>query len=473
MLPRSMCAACSSRRCRSISSPLACGRWVSTLAMSRRRSATAIETSPAATSTPARARLLVRSLGELRSLSEIRDLPIDGGRRKLSDIADVRRGYPKQEEFNFLNGKEAVTARVYKTSTANLLEVADAVKAELAEIRNHPDAEGLELRVYRDSSEDVRNGLGQLESAGAIGGLLAIVFLYLFLRKFRTTLLIGLAIPISIVLTFVIMYLLRQAHLSTITINIMSLMGLMLALGMLVDNSVVVIESIFRHVQDLGEDARTAALHGTSAVAMPIVASTLTTICVFVPLIFLASSGRRLHALPHRRRRDDRDRDGLFATRRPDGGAYDGRFPAAWRDVAPLRAGRVDVPELRAAARLESEPPGQVLRRGRRDSVGRLHDAPRDRADLLAALARASSGPARRDAPQLLARRDARHVRGGRGAPRQPAGAARDRRRGVRVSARWPPAPRLARRQPDRHLPQARRGVAAFHPPRSRTRSAE
>ncbi len=236
-------------------------------------------------------RLLVRSLGELRSLSEIRDLPIDGGRLKLSDIADVRRGYPKQEEFNFLNGKEAVTARVYKTSTANLLEVADAVKAELAEIRNHPDAEGLELRVYRDSSEDVRNGLGQLASAGAIGGLLAIVFLYLFLRKFRTTLLIGLAIPISIVLTFVIMYLLRQAHLSTITLNIMSLMGLMLALGMLVDNSVVVIESIFRHVQDLGEDARTAALHGTSAVAMPIVASTLTTICVFVPLIFLASSG--------------------------------------------------------------------------------------------------------------------------------------------------------------------------------------
>ena len=122
-------------------------------------------------------------------------------------------------------------------------QVADAVKAELAEIRNHPDAEGLDLRIYRDSSEDVRNGLGQLASAGAIGGLLAIVFLYLFLRKFRTTLLIGLAIPISIVLTFVIMYLLRQAHLSTITINIMSLMGLMLALGMLVDNSVVVIES--------------------------------------------------------------------------------------------------------------------------------------------------------------------------------------------------------------------------------------
>jgi len=86
----------------------------------------------------------------------------------------------------------------------------------------------------------------------------------------------------------------RQSGLSTITLNIMSLMGLMLALGMLVDNSVVVIESIYRHVQDLGEDAKTAALRGTSEVAMPIIASTATTICVFVPMIFITSSGSGL-----------------------------------------------------------------------------------------------------------------------------------------------------------------------------------
>ena len=92
-------------------------------------------------------------------------------------------------------------------------------------------------------------------------------------------------------LTFVIMYFMRQLEFSEITINIISLMGLMLALGMLVDNSIVVIESIFRHHEELGEDSRTAALRGTSEVAMPIMASTLTTICVFVPLIFLGSLG--------------------------------------------------------------------------------------------------------------------------------------------------------------------------------------
>ncbi len=169
-----------------------------------------------------------------------------------------------------------------------------------------PEAEGLQTRVYRDSSIDVRKGLGQLRNAGVVGGLLAVAFLFFFLRKVRTTFLVALAIPICVVFTFAILYLMRQAGMSTITINIMSLMGLMLALGMLVDNSVVVIESIFRHVQDLGEDARTAALRGTSEVAMPIIASTATTICVFVPLHLHVLERRRLHALHDRPRGDGR-----------------------------------------------------------------------------------------------------------------------------------------------------------------------
>jgi HAE1 family hydrophobic/amphiphilic exporter-1 len=236
-------------------------------------------------------RLLVRSLGEYESLDEIRAQPLGASGLRLGDVAEVSYSFPRQDEFNFLNGREAVTVRVYKASTANLLAVADLVKAELAVIEKMPDAEGLQTRLYRDSSVDVRQGLGQLRDAGVVGGVLAVAFLFFFLRKLRTTLLIALAIPISVVFTFAILYLLRQSGASTITLNIMSLMGLMLALGMLVDNSVVVIESIYRHVQDLGEDARTAALRGTSEVAMPIIASTATTICVFVPLIFITSSG--------------------------------------------------------------------------------------------------------------------------------------------------------------------------------------
>jgi HAE1 family hydrophobic/amphiphilic exporter-1 len=236
-------------------------------------------------------RFLVRAIGEFQGLDDIRSQPLNASGLTIGDVAEVSYSFPRQEEFNFLNGTEALTVRVYKASTANLLAVADRTKAELATIHEMPEAEGLQTRVYRDSSIDVRKGLGQLRNAGVIGGILAVLFLFFFLRKVRTTFLVAFAIPICVVFTFAILYLMRQAGMSNITINIMSLMGLMLALGMLVDNSVVVIESIFRHVQDLGEDSRTAALRGTSEVAMPIIASTVTTMCVFIPLIFISSQG--------------------------------------------------------------------------------------------------------------------------------------------------------------------------------------
>ena len=236
-------------------------------------------------------KLTVRSVGEFHTVEEIEKLPIGTTGVRIKDIADVAYTYPRQDSFNFLNDQEAVTISVYKSSTANLLDVVDAAKAELARIEAMPQAAGLSTRVLRDASVDVRKGLGQLRNAGLIGGVLAVIFLFLFLQKVRTTALVALAIPISIVLTFVILYFLRQLGVVTTTINVVSLMGLMLAVGMLVDNSVVVIESISRHFTDFDEDAKTAALRGTSAVAMPIIASTLTTMCVFIPMIFLANTG--------------------------------------------------------------------------------------------------------------------------------------------------------------------------------------
>jgi HAE1 family hydrophobic/amphiphilic exporter-1 len=236
-------------------------------------------------------KLVVRSVGQFRTLEEIEELPVNGGSIRLKDVADVRYTFPRQDDFNFLNDKQAVTLSVFKASTANLLDVVDGVKAELAAIQSMPTASGLSTRVLEDSSVDVREGLGQLRDAGVLGGLFAVVFLFLFLRRIRTTGLVAISIPISIVLTFVLLYFLRQAGAINTTLNIISLMGLMLAVGMLVDNSVVVIESISRHFTDLGEDARTAALRGTSAVAMPIIASTATTMCVFIPMVFLGVSG--------------------------------------------------------------------------------------------------------------------------------------------------------------------------------------
>ncbi len=236
-------------------------------------------------------RLLVRTVGEFQSADEIRRMPIRADGLRVGDIADVKFGYPDKYEYSFLNGAEAIAMAVNKNSDANLLAVVNRVKGELEAIQATPEGEGLEVRHFHDASVDVNQGLTELSRSGLIGGGLAIVFMFLFLRKFRTTLLVALAVPLSLVMTFVMMYLGRQAGVTDITLNVMSLMGLMLAIGMLLDNSIVVIESIFRHRQELGDDARESALLGTSDVAMPIICSTATTICVFVPLIFVGGGG--------------------------------------------------------------------------------------------------------------------------------------------------------------------------------------
>jgi HAE1 family hydrophobic/amphiphilic exporter-1 len=237
-------------------------------------------------------KLLVRALGEFTTPEEIRRLPINASGLRFEDVAEVTYDFPQQETFNFLNGVAALTVRINKTSSSNLLEVVDRVKVELKRIEALPEAEGIAVRIYADASQDVRKGLGQLSNAGLLGGLMAIIAVYLFLRRFRTTLVVAVAIPISVIGTFILIYFMRQVGMLDITLNVISLAGLMLALGMLVDNSIVVIESIFRHRNDLNEDSRTAALAGTSEVALPIVASTATTMCVFLPLIFLAGGGR-------------------------------------------------------------------------------------------------------------------------------------------------------------------------------------
>ena len=234
----------------------------------------------------------VRTVGEFGSLDEIRQLPINARGLRLSDVADVAYAFPTQEDFNFLNGTESLTVSINKASTANLLAVVDRVKEELEAIAALPEAEGMKYRTFSDASVDVRVGLGQLRDAGLVGGALAILAVFLFLRRFRTTALVAVAIPISVIATFVLLYFLRQAGVLDITINVVSLAGLMLALGMLVDNSIVVIESIFRHRNELKEDSVTAAIRGASEVALPIVASTATTMCVFLPLIFLGGGGR-------------------------------------------------------------------------------------------------------------------------------------------------------------------------------------
>jgi len=234
-------------------------------------------------------KFLVRSIGEISHPSEIGLIPINGTRVRLQDLGSVSFTYPEKDYYQRLNQKEAVSLRVYKSSTANVVEVAESVKEVVQQLRSDPAMEKLIIATFFDQSVEITRSLDNLRNAGIIGGLLAVVMLFLFLLKFRSTLIIALAIPISILCTFTFMYLLRRVADFNITLNIISLSGLMLAVGMLVDNSVVVLENIYRYREE-GKGSYEAAVRGAGEVAMPVSAATLTTIIVFVPLIFTSQS---------------------------------------------------------------------------------------------------------------------------------------------------------------------------------------
>ena len=203
----------------------------------------------------------VRTMGEFKSIDEIAQVPIRGSQLVLGDIADVRFGYPEKTRFQRLNSNEAIVLEIYKSSTANVVEVATNVKKLLNDLRQEKKLATLSLHIIRDQSEEIQTSLENLAMAGIFGALLATLVLFIFLRKVRSTIIIAIAIPISIIATALLMYILRLAPFnSQITLNIVSLSGLMFAVGMLVDPAVVVLENIFRHKQEEGLDARQAAI---------------------------------------------------------------------------------------------------------------------------------------------------------------------------------------------------------------------
>ena len=230
----------------------------------------------------------LRTMGEFQEAWEIEELPLAGGLLTLGDIADVRYDFPEKTSFSRLDRNESINIYVYKASTANVVEVCQAAKAELERVAAIPRyADLFSFQVMSDQSEDILTSIHDLAQAGLIGGLLACVVLFVFLRKFRSTLIIAAAIPVSVLCTFGFMYLLRVGAGSDININLVTLMGLMVAIGMLVDASVVVLENIFRHKQDKGLGAMEAAVQGTKEVGVAVVASVATTISVFASFFFL------------------------------------------------------------------------------------------------------------------------------------------------------------------------------------------
>jgi HAE1 family hydrophobic/amphiphilic exporter-1 len=225
---------------------------------------------------------LVRTLNQFQSIKEIGDVILnskEGAPVYLRDVASVRHGYKERQAIIRFEGKEAVEIAIYKEGDANTVAVAREVRERLQRIREILPAGYKLVKVY-DQATFISSAIAEVIDAAVIGGILAIIILYFFLRNFWATVIISLSIPVSVIATFNLMYG------ADLTLNIMSLGGIALGIGMLVDNSIVVLENISRH-RGLGKDGETAARDGAGEVGGAVTASTLTTIAVFFPLVFV------------------------------------------------------------------------------------------------------------------------------------------------------------------------------------------
>lgn len=199
-------------------------------------------------------KLPVRAMGEIEAVDQIRDMPLRND-INIGDVASVSHDFVEITRFERLDGRQSVTLEIQKSSTANLLETVQDVKVEMNAILDEIGRDKIKAHTVRDRSIDITQGITALSQSALMGGVLAIVAIFIFLRNFRSTIIIGSAIPISVLCVFMIMFLLRQFGNSTLTLNLISMMGLMVAIGMLVDPAVVALENIFRKRYDEGQNA--------------------------------------------------------------------------------------------------------------------------------------------------------------------------------------------------------------------------
>ena len=235
------------------------------------------------------ARYLVRANNEFQDLDDILATIVserDGRVVRLSDVATVARSHKQREVVTRFGGEEAVELALYKEGDANTVRVARAVRARVDALKKElPD--GVMLGTGVDQSRFIESAIDEVLENAVLGGLLSMLILYLFLKDAFSTIIIGLTIPVSIIATFFFMY--RMG----VSLNVMSLGGLALGVGMLVDNAVVVLEAIFRRRED-GEDPRQAASSGASEVGSALVGVTLTTVAVFLPVVFVEGFAAQL-----------------------------------------------------------------------------------------------------------------------------------------------------------------------------------
>lgn len=225
-------------------------------------------------------RFNVRPRGEFTSLAAIEAIALNGNGLRLGDVADIELRSPDRQYGRRLDGSYAVGLAVSKATGANMVEVTDRVMAEVEKISRLPQMQGINIFALDNQADSVRKSLSDLLEAGFIGALLAIVVLYAFLRQLSSTLIVTACIPFALTIT------LGALYFFDLSLNILTMMGLMLAVGMLVDNAVVIVESIFHHRARDPARPFEATLAGVKDVGLAVVAGTATTIIVFVPLMF-------------------------------------------------------------------------------------------------------------------------------------------------------------------------------------------
>ncbi|EEG76833.1 efflux RND transporter permease subunit [Dethiobacter alkaliphilus] len=226
--------------------------------------------------------LQVRTLGQFSSLSDLENLVLHSSERGtvyLRDVAEVQDTHSEQEQLLRLNGTPGVGLNVSKQSDANTVTVAGRIDSALQELSGELPT-GSEAAILFNQADFINDSIGDVLSIGLAGAVLAVFILFMFLRNVRSTLVIGLAIPVSIISTFVLMFF------NNLTLNLITLGGLALGIGMMVDNAIVILENIFRLRQE-GMEAKEAAAVGSNEVADAIIAATLTTVVVFLPVIFV------------------------------------------------------------------------------------------------------------------------------------------------------------------------------------------
>ena len=225
-------------------------------------------------------RVRVQPVGEITDLQEMRDLVINAKGLRLGDIADVRLKPARMNYGRRLDGNAAVGLDIFKERSANLVDVSRGALAEVEAIRAQASMRDVQIKVIDNQGKAVTSSLLELAEAGGVGLILSVTVLFFFLRHWPSTLMVTLAIPICFTITLGFMYF------SGVTLNILTMMGLLLAVGMLVDNAVVVVESIYQERERMPGQPRLASIIGTRNVAIALSAGTLCHCIVFVPNLF-------------------------------------------------------------------------------------------------------------------------------------------------------------------------------------------